>query len=279
MKRLPFLLVLFFSLSALGQEVESNVAAPSTQFYLNSFFSTDGQSFSADPAFDSFLKKLEKKQASIKKEKDFVRYIFSKTHQAYLKKYETYASFNYLFSNGSYNCLTGTILYAVILNHFDIPYQVTETNYHIFLTVDTNQGKILLEATDPLGGFVETESGIEKRIATYKQNTLTASNSRLTYYQFNFDLFNPVSMEELRGLLYYNKAVDSFNHQRLEESIQYLVKAHELYSSSRIDEFSTILLLAVQQSDWKGEIKEESLKIIYGISQKKFPAIASLNTF
>ena len=276
MKKVIILLALIFSLPAFG-----NGGGPvaSTQFYLNSFLSTDDQNLAAGSALDSFLKKLEKKQTSIKKEKDFVRYLFSKTHQEYLKEYQPYAPFNDLFTKGSYNCLTGTILYALILNHFSIPYEVIETNYHIFITVETKQGKILLEATDPLQGFVDTASGIEKRISTYKQNTLTASNSKQNYYRFNFELYNKVSLEELQGLLYYNKAVDSFNHQQLVESIQFLEKAHELYSSSRIQEFSMILLLAVQQSTWKEEVKEEYLRAIYSISEKNSQAIASLSAY
>lgn len=214
----------------------------------------------------------------MRKEKDFVRFVFTKTHQEYLKAYKPYASFNELFSKGNYNCLTGTILYALVLNHFNISYEVIETNYHIFLTVETRQGKILLEATDPLNGFVDTPSAIEERIATYKQNTLTASNSNQSHYQYSFDLYNKVSLEELQGLLYYNKAVDSFNHQQLEKSIQFLEKAHALYSSPRIHEFSGILVLAVQQSDWNTETKEKYLRIISLISEKS-SLIASLNTF
>lgn len=251
-------------------------AAPN---YLNSFLSADAPSVLAEPSFNSFLEKLEKKRASIKKEKDFVRYVFSKTHQTYLKKFEPYASFNSVFDNGSYNCLTGTILYAVILNHFDIPHQVIETNYHIFITVESEQGKILLEATDPASGFVDTESGIEKRISAYRQNAITASNARAAYYQFNFDLYRPVSMKELRGLLYYNKAVDSFNHQRLEESVAHLVKADELYSSSRMEELSMILSIAIQQSNWREEMKAQSLKLMYKISGKSSTPIASLTWY
>ena len=272
-------MVFLFSLPVLGQESEPVVVATSAPNYLESFLSTDDVRVSSEPTFDSFLKKLEKKRTSIKKEKDFIEYVFSKTHQTYLKKFEPYASFNSLFSNGSYNCLTGTILYAVILHHFDIPYQVIETNYHIFITVDSKQGKILLEATDPLSGFVDTENGIEKRISTYRQNSLTASNARATYYQFNFDLYRSVSLEELRGLLYYNKAVDSFNHQKLEESVSYLVQAHELYSSSRMEELSMILSIAIQQSNWTGDMKEKSLKLMHPISRKGSPPIASLNSY
>jgi hypothetical protein len=250
----------------------------STEFYLNAFLTTDTH-LPSTAAFDSFLKKLEEKKSGIKKEKDFVRYIFSKTHQSFLKKYEAHASFSELFENGSYNCLTGTILYATILNHFQIPFEVIETNYHIFLTVETAQGKVLLEATDPLDGFVSTPNSIEKRINTYKQNTITASNKKATYYHFSFDLFKTVSMEELRGLLYYNKAVDSFNKQKLEESTQFLLMAKELYYSPRIDEFSAVLLQAVKLSACSEDVKEELLKAVYAISHKNSPAVASLQGY
>lgn len=266
-------MVVLLSLPSLGQEGTPTAV---TQFYLQTFLSADRQNVSAELSFESFLKKLEKKRASIKKEKDFVRYVFTKTHREYLKNFESFASFNSLFHTGEYNCLTGTILYAIILNHFSIPHEVIETNYHIFIMVTTKQGKILLEATDPLNGFVESASNIEKRIASYKQNTLTASNSKLTYYQFDFDLFNSVTMDELRGLLYYNKAVDSFNHQQLEESVHFLVEAHQLYASSRVNEFSMILTLAVQQSNWDAKVKEKYLRIINSISENNSLAIASL---
>ena len=275
MKRLLILLVVLTS-PAFGRS-EKPVDHSGIQSNLTQFLSTDSYAVSIK-SFDAFLAKLEKKRASIKKEKDFVKFVFAKTHQTYLKKYETYPSFSELFIDGSYNCLTGTILYATILKHFQIPFEVIETNYHIFLTVETAQGKILLEATDPLAGFVDTAKGIEERISTYKQNILTASNSKATYYHFSFELFKPVSMEELQGLLYYNKAVDSFNQQKLHESVEFLVMANELYHSPRIDEFSDILSIALQQSNVSTEEKESSLKAIRAI-QRNSPALASLSTY
>ena len=268
-------MVLVISTPSFG--FESGPIVP-TSSYLNSFLSIDDQNLTTGSSFDLFLKKLEKKQQTIRKEKDFVRFIFTKTHQEYLKDYKPYASFNELFESGGYNCLTGTILYALVLNHFGISYEVIETNYHIFLTVDTSQGKVLLEATDPLEGFVDNDSDIEKRIATYRKNSLTATKSDKTPYRFSFDLYNKVSLEELQGLLYYNKAVDSFNHQKLEKSIQYLEKAHELYSSSRIEEFSMILLHAVQQGEWSSEMKTKYVRTLQSISEKNL-LIASLSTF
>lgn len=271
LKRLPFFLILLISSLAYGQE--SDCAAS----LLNTFLSVDQASAASTSSFNDFLKKLENKHGSIKNESDFIRYVFTKTHQQYLKRYEASASISTLFNKGSYNCLTGTILYTLILNHFQITHQVIETNYHIFILAETKQGRILLEATDPVDGFAATSDDIEKRITAYKENTVQASNSKVSYHQFNFQLFNPVSIEELRGLLYYNKAVESYNHRNLQESVRFLTMAHGLYSSSRINEFSQILLLALQRSTLENQLRTQYIKAVLSIRQDLLPIVASLN--
>jgi hypothetical protein len=271
LKRLPFLLILLISCSVFGQESDR------TEAFLSGFLSVD-QSSSSPKYFTDFLTTLEKKHAALKNERDFIEYAFTKTHQRFLKRYEAYAPISALFNKqGSYNCLTGTILYSLILDHFQIPHQVIETNYHIFILAETKQGEVLLEATDPLNGFVASSEDIKKRIKTYKENSLQTSNSTLSYYQFNFELFNTVSLKELSGLLYYNKAVDSYNHKNLQESVQLLKKAHELYSSSRIDEFSQILLLSLRQSKLEIQQRTACIKTVLSIRQDLVPVIASLN--
>lgn len=274
MKSALIILSLVLGFPAWAQDEVPQNKTKSTQAYLKSFLSVDLSVESSASSLNEFLKKLEKKKISIKNEKEFLRYVFAKTHQVYLKQFVGYAQFNTLFSDGSYNCLTGTILYTLILNHFNLKHEVIETNYHIFILAETSQGNILLEVTDPYHGFVDSSYEIEVRISRYKQNALYAANNNLAYYKFNFDLYNPVSTDELRGLLYYNKAVDAYNHQKLKESIQYLAKAAELYSSSRIDEFSQILILSLRQSALDDHLKEEYLKTIFAVRQKASGAMA-----
>lgn len=271
LKRLLFLYALLISCSVLGQERDR------TAVFLTRFLSVD-QSTRAPESFTDFLTTLDKKHAALKNDRAFIEYAFTKTHQRFLKRYAAYAPISALFNKqGSYNCLTGTILYSLILDHFQIPHQVIETNYHIFILAKTKQGEILLEATDPMNGFVASAEDIEKRIKGYKENSLQASNSGLNYYQFNFELYNTVSFKELRGLLYYNKAVDSYNRKNLQESVQLLKKAHELYSSSRIDEFSQILLLSLRQSELEIPLRTECIKTVLSLRQDLVPVIASLN--
>lgn len=278
MKILILLLALFLVFPLMGQEEVRADHRLATLEQLNSFLLLEEASNSS-VSFQNFLKKLERKQLSFTREKDFIQYVFTKTHQTYLKKFEAYSSFNALFRDGSYHCLTGTILFSILFDHFNIQYEVIETNHHIFLVAETAQGKVLIEATDPLQGYVDTAAGIESRMESYKTNSLSASSSGKVYYQFTFQLFNTVSMDEMRGLLYYNKAVVAFNHKKLTDAIFYLSEAQQHYTSSRIEEFSQILLLTIRQSEVEAEKKEAQLKAVFSILQKNFPVVASASAY
>jgi hypothetical protein len=270
LKRLLIFFLLLISCSVHGQDKERTVAL------LNSFLGVDQTSANWNASFDAFLVKLQKKQGLFSTERDFVRYVFAKAHKQYLKEYKATAPVSDLFKTGAYNCLTGTVIYTVLLNHFGISHQVIETNYHIFILAETNEGRILLEATDPFNGFVSTPSEIESRVKTYRAN-LIATNSKEHFYHFNFELFNPVSAKELRGLLFYNKAVDAFNHKNIKESVQFLTKASELYTSPRIDEFSQILLLTLRQKTLNDQLRTECIKTILSFKRVSAPVVASLN--
>jgi hypothetical protein len=242
---------------------------------LKAFLSVDHYRTQSVKSFESFLRKLDKKNTSVNRERAFIRHIFEKTHHRFLKNYEAYASLDETFDKGSYNCLTGTILFSLILHHYNIEHQVIETNYHIFILAETAEGQILLEATDPLNGFVTSPKEIEARIAVYKQNQIQDQQRDKSYYKFRFELYNTVSLDELRGLTYYNNAVDSFNQKNLETAVQNLVKANELYSSYRIEEFSQILLLSLQQSDLDLKTKENCMNTILSLRLKSLPVFAS----
>lgn len=275
MKRVVFIGLIFLlpGLVLANHGADKNFSAETN---LKAFLSAGHYTTQSVKSFESFLHKLDKK-SSVKSERGFIRYIFEKTHQRFLKSYEAYASLDETFDNGSYNCLTGTILFSLILHHYAIEHQVIETNYHIFILAETAEGQILLEATDPLNGFVTSAKEIEARIAVYKQNQLQEQQRDKSYYKFRFELYNEVSLDELRGLTFYNNAVSSFNHKNLEVSVQHLVKAHELYSSHRIEEFSQILLLSLQQSDLDKKTKENCMNTILSLRQKSLPVILASN--
>jgi hypothetical protein len=274
--------IFFLPILAIAQEpIPVAVPVHSTiSPYLNAYSQAEGGAIQNTQDVESFIHKIASKRGSFKTERDYLKYIFTKTHHRYLRHYEEYASFNNLLISKSYNCLTGTALYALILKELNVPYEIFETNYHIFLLARTDAGNVLFEATDPLKGFISNDREIDARIKIYKQNSvLQASNTDKTLYRFKIDIYNRITLDGIIGLLHYNLAVQAYNRQDLRTSIVHLDKAILLYQSSRIEEFSKIILLSVIESKLERSEKETCLRKIQSIRQHKMPAIASSQSY
>ena len=280
--RLILAVSLMIPLSGFGQclKIYANDSASSskTKNYITQFLKTDQSDLLSTEKISAFINKLDEKKSSFKNDHDFLHYLFVKTHQKLLKNYTEYCSFSALVKDGTYNCLTGTALYAILLDQMGIDYKIIETNYHIFLIASTTKGEILFEATDPINGFVDSEKKIEQRISTYKQNEIVTADQSKSYYKYSFSLYNTVSMTQLLGLMYYNLSIEAYNQHTLTSSINYLDQAVKLYQQSpRIEAFSKIILLTVSEGNVTASEKEVCLKQIQSL-RKKMPGLASNNS-
>lgn len=254
MKGFSAIALIFCLFSVAGVAANDNRTVQVLQAYLE----TDSSVKPKTEVFTSFLHQLEKKESSFKREKDFIRHLFLKTHQKFLKNYSAYASFGELLEKGKYNCLTGTALYALILDHFGIEYSVIETNYHIFILAKAEGETILLETTDPLNGFVYKQNEIDERLTTYRSNTLQETDkSKGVRYEFSFNLWEAVSLTELKGLLYFNHAVEAYNQQQLDASVSFLVMAGKFRPSERIQELASVIMLTIANSELALQAKEK----------------------
>lgn len=243
--------------------------------YVELYASTDQSKSVTTEALENFVSKLDSKKNSFKKESEFLQYTFNQTHRKFLKHYKQYCTFTELVNEGTYNCLTATALYALLLEHFKIDYKIVETNYHIFLLVKTDQGTILLETTDPFNGFISNPSQVEKRLSTYKQNELMQMASGKVLYTYNFNLYNAVDLDQMLGLMYYNLAIDAYNHQEIQQAISYLDQANARYQSPRIDEFSTIILLTLQESKLDASVKKTFVQKVKAIQKRTLAGVAT----
>jgi hypothetical protein len=95
-------------------------------------------------------------------------------------------------------------LFSHVLERLNFRYEIIETNYHIFLIVQTSRGEVLLETTDRWGGFVTDKDAIAKRTGDYRSNQLVSNDSDKKY-QYSFKLYQAISPEKLTGLLYFNQ--------------------------------------------------------------------------
>ncbi|SKC75311.1 hypothetical protein [Ohtaekwangia koreensis] len=271
-------LIFFLPILALAQEEQrASQSDNSLHYYLSLYSATDSRDASTAELL-GFVDKLEAKKDGFKHDKAFLNYLFTKTHQRFLRNYTEYSSFNELLSKGYYNCLTATALYAILLDHFDVPYQIIETNYHIFLMAETTDGQVLLETTDPAHGFTDSNNEIEKRISIYRKNAIQKTNKDKQYYHFSFDLYNDVNLDEMLGLLYYNHAIKAYNNRQWVNSISYLEKASTLYQSPRLEEFSRIILLSVAESRLDTSLKESYIRKIQTVRKNRIEVVANASS-
>ncbi|ELR69529.1 hypothetical protein C900_04917 [Fulvivirga imtechensis AK7] len=224
--------------------------------------------------FNEFIAVLAKKKGKYDNDQRFLSHLFYKTHQKFLKKYNSFSTLRSVFTNGEYDCLSASALYALMLDALDIGYLVVETNYHIYLQIDIEDRVVLFESTDPLNGFINDSKEIEKRLSEYDAGNyrLTASNKNT--YEYVSKINNEVGLSHIVGLHYYNAAVAAYNEQLLKEAVDNLEKTILFYNSERVIEFGAVIARALLADAMNIEDKKEQLARVNNILKLQ-PALVS----
>ena len=188
---------------------------------------------------DAFVTHLRAKRGKYKSELDFVSTVFYKTHRKFLKRYRSFTPFGEMFRSGSYDCLSATTLYAILLTRLDIEYEVVETNYHIYINVSTPKGNALIESTDPIYGYATDPKEIKERINVF--NTGDPTRAGKDQYAFVAKVNDRVSMKELIGLQYYNASIHAYNGGEFDKAINLFQKALHFRQNERMNEFGLVM--------------------------------------
>ncbi len=183
-----------------------------------------------------FIQKMADK--NVRNEKYFLENLFYKVHNKYLKHYTNYVTFDEIFNKGYYDCVTGTALYALILNELGYDYSIYESDFHVLMLVKIHNEEFLFESTDFNAGFIDDPDQIRIRLSQYESMNMEKSDSHYNY-QINNNRF--ISTRQLAGLLYFNLAVEQYNEQNFTYANFYLEKAELLYPGSRINELKELI--------------------------------------
>jgi hypothetical protein len=152
-----------------------------------------------------------------------LKLVFDQGRREFLHSYDkNYPQFSSLFTEGRYNCVTGTAMYAWVLLRMGYDIKIHETALHAYLTIHTGENVYLMDATDPANGFVAGAVNVGKRELWYTGNELQKG---LTFQKV-------ITFQQLCGLQYYNQAVVHFNRRNYNSSLSFLQKAAELYPES-----------------------------------------------
>ncbi|MBU2913678.1 MULTISPECIES: hypothetical protein [Reichenbachiella] len=252
-KTIPILLVFLLLRVEMMMAVVPTGDTKLALFIRDDFDSFSHEEFvSFEATYLDMLSKLREKDESMKSDEAFLKFMFYKVHRKFLKSYEQQVLFSEIFRpSGKYDCVTGSALLALFLDDLGYHYRVVETDYHVYLMVESGGREFMMEATDPLNGFASDKEEIKER----KQIVLSDAqriNEKLAMSGVSSDfsmgspkqvtvIDNEVGMKELAGLHYYNQSLRAYNNEDLRKAYKYITVAQGIYPSKRIKNASSFI--------------------------------------
>ncbi|MEM8895352.1 MAG: hypothetical protein AAGC88_12290 [Bacteroidota bacterium] len=228
---------------------------PDNDFAISSFTFNEDISVS-ELVLESFDQKLSHyRDTRIKASDDtqFLKKLFFGIQRDKLQHYKNNVSLAEMFTQkGSYDCLTGTAVYALILDALGIDFSIKETDFHVYLIVHLDKKDILFEATDPVNGFVENPIVITERVKLYRDGEraselLVSNQAEDASLRIPYRIDRVISLSNLAGLQYYNLALKAFDATDYVLSNELIDLAISLYPNDRFSGFKQIIQIEAAQ--------------------------------
>lgn len=170
-----------------------------------------------------------------------VKKIYTLTKKKYLENYYLYAFFPELLTEGHFNCVTGTALFAIIFDELEIPYSIVEVPQHVYLVAYPDSYKIGVESTSEKNGvYVWTEhTKIEAVSFLISIDKVTQEEVRLKgidliieeYFYTNEEL----DFDGIVALHLINRSLYLSDKKKYKDALACLKRARQLYQSPTLD--------------------------------------------
>jgi len=183
-------------------------------------------------------------------EKSKINKLFKSANHSFFIQYDLNAYCSKFYSDGKFNCVTGSLFFSLIMDSLNIPYTIKEKPTHVFLLAYPSTFSLPIESTDPNMKIFIPDEGFKKRYVDFLADSKLIQKSEITSkgveaifnekYYSNKDI-KPI---ELVGLLYFNSGVNYLGDNNYKCAFQQFEKGYLLYPSERIRYVLEISLLA-----------------------------------
>jgi hypothetical protein len=212
-------------------------------------------------SFQSFFEIIQKKKLGKSKNKKDIEKIFTLVHEHFLHKYDDIEHFPDIFTKGSYNCVSASILYALIFDQLQIPYKIFQTPNHVYLVVHPGNESMIIETTNPdIKKEYFTQEYKKEYLQKLKSVKMVTENESLSksideifqekYYKGHESEFN-----NLFGFEYMNKALSCLDSDVKDGTYEMFQKAYFFFPDPQI---RSVLYKSLIQRINKCKFKEVS---------------------
>ena len=190
---------------------------------------------------DKIVQRIDRKEIHEKDPIRAVKSIFFTLHRRNFSDFKEDAQFFEIFDGGDFNCVTATALLAWTFEKFGIEYSIKLTPTHVFVVALTDEGRVFLETTDPITGFIRDNKRSEYRLKKYHPlaseyvvSSVKGADKRKKKNETKNLFFNAeeISLVELAGVQYYNAGVNELEERDFEAAYHYFSIAEKLHNNN-----------------------------------------------
>lgn len=193
---------------------------------------TENQSKEQYKKFSAIFDELSKKKIESKSLNTRIRMSYQAIHDRFLSKYSEIEFFPTTMETGVYNCVSATILYAMIFDQLKIPYKVMASTNHVYLVANPGPKSIVIETTNPsLENTFFTGDFKQQYVDNLKNSKLISisdykNKSVEEIFQEKFKEVKDATLFNLPGFQYYNKALNLLQNNDIEKAYKSAQKAY-----------------------------------------------------
>jgi hypothetical protein len=194
-----------------------------------------------------------------------VHSIFDLAHHRLLTKYEDAATFDRTMQDGVYNCVSASALYALIFEHYQLPYAIRQKPTHVYLVADPQGSNITVETTAPTFGYFLPDAKFKKAYVDFLVDHKLVSQQELQQqgmeqlFQQKFQADKSISLPQLISLQYYNQGVLALQASDAEKAHHAFQKAEKLYPTTETTYLLTQSLAARLEGNNYNKLEEVEL--------------------
>ncbi|MBX2954670.1 MAG: hypothetical protein KF846_00845 [Cyclobacteriaceae bacterium] len=200
----------------------------------------EGRIASSKEGFYSHLDNMGFEKMTTRKNDRQVKFVYDNIHKKFLQKYEERNKYEEIFSNGFYNCVSASALYALAFDRLKIPYTIKEKPTHVYLIAYPGAENIMIETTTPVGGFYQISTPFKQNfVKTLKDQKLISAQEfnaydvNVLFERYYFGKQEEINLLQLVGLHYLNDGLYKMDDGLAESALHQFEKAFLFYPSDR----------------------------------------------
>jgi hypothetical protein len=211
-----------------------------------------------------YKQKIETKNADRK-----VRMTYSLVRNQFLLKYSDNEYFPMIFKDGTYNCVTGALLFSFIFDQLKIPYKVMVSSNYVFLIANPGKKSIVIDVLNPsVQKSIFNEDVQQQFVDSWLSSRLISdaeykNKSVAEIFITKNNGLKDLNTSYLPGFQYYNKAVTKVAEKDYDKAYELAQKAYYFFPDKKVKTlFNSILNNKLLNSEYN-KIEDIDLLVQY----------------